>query len=662
MRNIRMALCLLAVFCTHAGCSQTGGVRPGSPSNMRTVASVGDKPLPSVSGEPGSSLRADADELDLPPSSGSRISGRVYDDRGKPVPNARVRLAVSGTPGGKAVYATTDRSGAFTLRGLRPGTSYAVIAEYQGEDGIVTGRTQAKAPQVDVRISLQPRGGESGQGHASIQPARPRVEPISNIDAVEDEGSGRRPFARQDQRRRPRPAAGQYRVGRASAEHAACREPVTTTGRRRFAAVGALAQVAPEQPGVPGPGRRNSREGTAPSASRSKVRDGAGTALDDDGPNPLPPALDTTEVSAREPADVLDERPVRWPAPRRDRRPAQGADRLLARLRRSTTRPLASWSLPASKSPVDARRRSCPARPSLRHRPLRLPWTRARMTTARRAVAPRFSPLGCTGRGPVDKSARRYRFIPPVGPEPAAIDGASNTDGRPTWAELARNQSEVPLDESIQRTAAEVPVSGDHGVVTLTGKTPPGRQGLARFLGGSRPPTDEAAEPAVCRFDPSKRKLVDFQLPGVDGKTGLDARHRRRRDSPRLLGKLVHPCRTSISHLTELQKTLGGKRLQVIGIACEKGATLQDRRASASKAMQELGINYPVLLSSKEGSCPLQQALQIQFYPTMILLDRDGKLLPRARGHRSHHEPHGSGDQHGPASDGGSAANDRVIR
>jgi hypothetical protein len=48
--------------------------------------------------------------------------------------------------------------------------------------------------------------------------------------------------------------------------------------------------------------------------------------------------------------------------------------------------------------------------------------------------------------------------------------------------------------------------------------------------------------------------------------------------------------------------------------------------------MQELGINYPVLLSSKEGSCPLQQALQIQFYPTMILLDREGKLLAREQG------------------------------
>ena len=95
MRNIRLAFCLLAVICTHAGCSQTGGVRPSPPSNMRTVASVGDKPLPSVSGEPGSSLRADADDLDLPPSSGSRISGRVYDERGKPVANAKVRLAVS---------------------------------------------------------------------------------------------------------------------------------------------------------------------------------------------------------------------------------------------------------------------------------------------------------------------------------------------------------------------------------------------------------------------------------------------------------------------------------------------------------------------------------------------------------------------------------------
>ena len=52
------------------------------------------------------------------------------------MPDARVRLAVGGEAGGKAVTATTDRSGAFTLRGLRPGSSYTVIAEYQAQERV----------------------------------------------------------------------------------------------------------------------------------------------------------------------------------------------------------------------------------------------------------------------------------------------------------------------------------------------------------------------------------------------------------------------------------------------------------------------------------------------------------------------------------------------
>ena len=113
--------------CGLAGCSQTGPFRPagsgGASTGVKTVASVGDQPLPIVAGEPGSSVRAD-DEAPPPPSTvGSRVSGRVYNERGKPVPGARVRLAVGGASGGKVVSATTDRSGAFTLHGLRPGSS-----------------------------------------------------------------------------------------------------------------------------------------------------------------------------------------------------------------------------------------------------------------------------------------------------------------------------------------------------------------------------------------------------------------------------------------------------------------------------------------------------------------------------------------------------------
>ena len=136
----------------------------------------------------------------------------------------------------------------------------------------------------------------------------------------------------------------------------------------------------------------------------------------------------------------------------------------------------------------------------------------------------------------------------------------------------------------------------------------------------------------MCRFDSSNRRLVDFQLPGLDGK--MVSMHDIDADVILLdfWGSWCAPCRTSIPHLAELQATMGPKRLQVVGIACEKGATLQDRRASAGKAIRELGISYPVLLSSKDGTCPVQEALQIQFYPTMIVLDRDGKLLAREQG------------------------------
>ena len=202
---------------------------------------------------------------------------------------------------------------------------------------------------------------------------------------------------------------------------------------------------------------------------------------------------------------------------------------------------------------------------------------------------------------------------------------------RPTWGQLASTQSAIPLDESIVRTASESSSAG-RGVATLTGKAPGPKGVRSRMLGGPRAPMEEPAPPAVCRFDPSTRKLVDFKLPNLEGKMVS----MRDFDADVILldfwGSWCAPCRTSIAHLVELQAALGAKRLQVVGIACEKGTSLQNRRASATNAVKELGINYPVLLSSKEGSCPLQQALQIQFYPTMILLDREGKLLRASKG------------------------------
>ena len=311
MRIHRSTVCLLTVFCTLTGCSQTGGVRPGGSSEMKTVASVGDKPLPIVSGEPGASLRAETEELDLPETAGTRISGRVYDGRGKPVANARVRLADNSSPGGKVAYATTDRSGAFTLRGLRAGSSYAVIAEYQGDDGMMTGRAEAKAPQTAVRIGLQPRDGASDQGHASIRPARPRIEPISNVDPADDESSDEnRPTGKINAEDIEAPAddaaslpsRGNVRLSRASDD--ASRSTVRAGWNAR----------QPSGAHVAGATTRSQETGSAaaaPASGSSRPAAESTPELDDDGPNPLPPALDTAGTGLEPPAILADETPIK---------------------------------------------------------------------------------------------------------------------------------------------------------------------------------------------------------------------------------------------------------------------------------------------------------------------------------------------------------------
>ena len=203
MRIPRWGACLLGVGCLgFVGCSQTGWLRPNGPTDTKITASVNGKPVTTAAGEPststgsgaGTALREETDDLDPPPAAGSRISGRVFDEDSRAVPNAKVRLGVGGSAGGRVNFATTDRSGAFTLHGLRPGVSYTVIAEYQGEDGMMSGRVQARAPETGVRIALGARDPafEAEPRGAKVLPARVRSTLFPDEDK-EPTGSRRWP-------------------------------------------------------------------------------------------------------------------------------------------------------------------------------------------------------------------------------------------------------------------------------------------------------------------------------------------------------------------------------------------------------------------------------------------------------------------------------------
>ena len=293
-----LPLCML-------GCSQNWSVRKPSGDDVKTVASVGDNSLPIRSGTPDSSVRAQDTEPIIPTPSRGRISGRVYDERGKPVPGAKVRLAVGGESGGKAVSSVTDRSGAFTLRGVRPGSSYTVIAEYEGENGLMTGRVETEAPDTDVRIGLQRRAAEGDDVRTTIRPARPNVAPISNVeDSDEAENAG--PLSARtgrDDLEPPAPEAealrgndsGSLQAPRISASAGSGgKNSGWTQGHR------SVDRAAAGQGGASGPGS-GSAEGSSRASRAPQETDG------DDEVNPLPPALEPEKVGATlEPEDAPD--------------------------------------------------------------------------------------------------------------------------------------------------------------------------------------------------------------------------------------------------------------------------------------------------------------------------------------------------------------------
>jgi thiol-disulfide isomerase/thioredoxin len=95
-------------------------------------------------------------------------------------------------------------------------------------------------------------------------------------------------------------------------------------------------------------------------------------------------------------------------------------------------------------------------------------------------------------------------------------------------------------------------------------------------------------------------------------------------------GTWCPPCLKSIPHLVDLQERMG-KRLTVLGVACEADAP-KESTAKVGETVRRLKVNYPVVLSRNDGSCPLQEALHIQAFPTMILVDREGRILWRDQG------------------------------
>jgi thiol-disulfide isomerase/thioredoxin len=556
--RIFLILALLAV--SAAGCSSVSGGRSGFANRWRTMASSGGSALPTETGPPGAAVAAELGAPEVASRATGRISGRVIDPKGKPVPNAEVRLADGSSKVGRDLRVTTDEAGGFTLHGLREGGSYTLIAEGDvGRDALV-GRASARAPTSDLRIRLRPDADDSttAENETTGTPGR-RVGQVSTqspVDPTDDD-----PFPTETPERKPT-----MRVNDDDLPPAAEVEPVDPSPDTEPA----VGRKAPTDKVARTAWRRGTTDsGSAASVSEPLDRSGAAPksavapkAVDENEKNPLPPAKERLA----EPLSTLESRP--------------------------------------STAGIEAAKPSPPSLDPTEKRP-----------TSDSAPAPEAPPSSPTS-------------------DSVAIPAEAAPKRRATWAEVASS----PVSDTVA-VAAPLPISTRRLPATGSTATPDEKAASGRLgilgLKGKKPNASGTPNLAAssCRFDPKTQRIVDFQLPDLDGK----ATRFQDFDADFVLidfwGSWCKPCVGSIPHLVELQKRYGAKTLQVVGVATEQDGTPAEKADRVEQLARSLGVNYPLLMSQADGRpCPLQEDLHIQSYPTMILVDRTGKILWRGVG------------------------------
>jgi thiol-disulfide isomerase/thioredoxin len=96
-------------------------------------------------------------------------------------------------------------------------------------------------------------------------------------------------------------------------------------------------------------------------------------------------------------------------------------------------------------------------------------------------------------------------------------------------------------------------------------------------------------------------------------------------------GSWCGPCRRAIPAINELNDRYSSMGLHTVGVACEYGQTSAAVRA-ANDAVSQNGIRYPVIVSPMDENSELRDHFQVSAYPTVVLVDRTGKVYFKGEG------------------------------
>ena len=682
-RSIRYNGCLGLLF----GLSVTGCAGMKSSSlGPRTTPSIGDRQLGVVSGRPGEEtiIRTNTASTPIDSRDVRRISGRVIDHRGQPVSGATVRLADGAASGGAVSDVITDEAGGFTVRGLRASTPYTVIAtlDLGGETRVA--RSRFLAGETQARLLLEPN---TDAALAARQPAPAQAKPSMAKNQTPAPPKGRWVFVDDNgDQVASVPAARQDEKVRLTSDDQA--EPDAPPPTKN-------AVPRPKTNKKPANGDWRSNDQAQARIIRDSEVQPAQYVADGEA-NPLPPAIERKpyvyEEFDEEPADQPPRMASRDRQAQSGPRPlpedlvpiteVPTAEELLRDERPTAARPARRSSNYATSQPPQRLYSDAPAAGSLRVEQIEeynrmrraqlarqrgeeppeepestamprrnMTWDQAEASTNRlartdrtinrtnRSVDQRELPgrLAAANDSLIDEPRPQTRGLERSIAKRDAIERTLDTNQRDSLVaqiepDVARTDQEridrLKSGEKSQSTAfnGDTPKTTNEWMTRMT-------TGMAWWKkpAGSSLTTDTAG--IFCDFDATNQRIIDFELPDVKGRPVRFGQLPANLSLIVFWGTWCKPCHEIMPHLVELQKRLESDNVQIIGISYEEGA-LAERQKKVAMAADRYGVNFPLLLGGKGGSeaCPVRKSLGVQVYPTMILVDHNGRVLWRDTG------------------------------
>jgi thiol-disulfide isomerase/thioredoxin len=138
-------------------------------------------------------------------------------------------------------------------------------------------------------------------------------------------------------------------------------------------------------------------------------------------------------------------------------------------------------------------------------------------------------------------------------------------------------------------------------------------------------PLQTLAEMALARLDDwdnlaTGKPVPEIDAEGVDGKRFKLSDYRGKVVVLIFWGTWCGPCMVEVPHEREMAEKYKDKPVALLGVNCDAD------RAEAIKVMKKEGITWPNWYDGEPGEGPIAKTYHIQGYPTVMVIDAEGKL------------------------------------